>query len=182
MRFVTAAALATFASALAACVADPPAAVTPDAGTPDAAPAVTCLATPPALFPSVPGAGPFCKGAPPASHCALGQHCCKNLATNAQTCAAGCAPTEADVGCFSDAECTTGQRCCVRATVDASACVGYSVLTGFLRSACESSCAPDELPACAPGDACGAGKACTPTYVLDATNRQATALQIGVCR
>lgn len=169
---------------------------TPDSGTPDTGPPdpgtdggidsavkVTCDPPDPQLF--LPGAGPFCLGAP-ANHCAFGEHCCRDTVLNTSQCAASCPSNVVDVACFNAAECNPGGDvdaglvCCAKGTVATNIC-SYAVTQDLRSTGCFAACLAAEFQACATQAECK-GKTCTPTKALKPDGKSTSPLQIAACR
>ena len=151
-----------------------------DAGTDaaDSAIPVTCIQPQPVLFAPVAGKGTFCKGSGVGDHCTFGEHCCRDLALNTQTCAASC-DAGADIACANNAECgDAGLVCCGTGRVRLDICT-YAVVEGFTKSSCEGSCS-NEFRLCSGNVECN-GKTCTPTRALTPDKTTTTMAQFGAC-
>ncbi|HEY1958235.1 MAG TPA: hypothetical protein VGH28_21610 [Polyangiaceae bacterium] len=140
---------------------------------------VSCGGGTPALFAEVPDAGPFCSGAGPGNHCALGQHCCFDIDAGTRTCAASCDAGVADIACYSKSECPGGSKCCGNGTPNVGVCP-YAVIESFTGTVCASSCTGDQYLECATSAECGA-KTCVPAWVLEPDNGATTKIDVGTC-
>lgn len=197
-RFAAGVLTAATVALLAACVGDVPVKTdTPDSGeSPDTGSAdtgaadtavegsggVNCsLKTPPQLFASVVGAGPYCFQAATANanHCASGQVCCHDLTSSPRTCSANNCPSGvSNTACYSPTECATG-ICCGRGTPKTNTC-SYPVVASYTGTVCATACKAGEYVACAVDADCG-GKKCTAAYVLGGGNAYTLGMQVGYC-
>lgn len=191
-RFAAGALTMATMALFAACVGDvpvktdtPDSSDTPDTGSADTTSGgtVSCsLKTPPQLFASLAGAGPYCYQAATASanHCALGQVCCHDLTSSPRTCSASNCPSGvSNTACYSPTECTSGSVCCGRGTPKTNTCA-YPVVASYTGTVCATSCKSGEYIACAVDADCG-GKKCTAAYVLGGGNTYTLGMQIGYC-
>lgn len=149
----------------------------------DAGADVFCSPGDPQTFAPLLGMGPFCG---PGVHCQFGEHCCRDLELNSQTCASSCPPSTVDIACLNGAECNVGgdldggMICCATGTVELGVC-SYAVSKDVTSTRCTTSCTDQEFEVCASSGECN-GTTCTPTRALKADGQSTSAMQIAACR